>query len=105
MTRILICLFALALAGCGLMTKRVPVVTEAPKCVVPSGLLAGCSKPSAIFPGITFDDLADALRRDRNSLEECTARFEDLANAVLGCNSLLDTHNAAVRAINDAAKK
>jgi hypothetical protein len=105
MMRILICLLALAISGCGLMTKRVPVVTEAPKCVVPAGLLAGCSKPAAIAQGLTFDDLVDVLKRDRNSLEACTVRFEDLANAVAGCNSLLDTHNAAVRAINDAAKR
>jgi hypothetical protein len=106
MTRILICLLALALSGCGLFTKHVPVVREAPQCdLSKTGLLAGCRKPAEINPGMTFDDLVGVLRQDRDSLENCALRFQDLANALATCNTVIDAHNATLRAINDAEKK
>jgi hypothetical protein len=106
MTRILIWLLALALSGCGLFTKHVPVVREAPKCdLTKTGLLTECRKPAEIKPGMTFDDLAGVLRTDRDSLENCALRFQDLANALATCNTVIDAHNAALRAINDEEKK
>ncbi len=105
MKRILICVMSCVMTGCSLFTTRVPVVREAPKCVVPPGLLAGCAKPAEIAQGLTFEDMADVLRRDRFSLQQCTTRFDDLVDAIAGCNTVLDTYNATVRAINDATKK
>jgi hypothetical protein len=106
MMRILICLLALAISGCGFMTKRVPVVREAPQCdLTKTGLLAGCRKPAEIKPGITFDGLVDVLTQDRNSLENCALGFQDLVNALATCNTVIDAHNATLRAINDEEKK
>jgi hypothetical protein len=105
MMRILICLAALTISSCGFMTKRVPVVREAPKCELTPGLLAECRKPAEIKPGMTFDDLVGVLRQDRDSLENCTTRFQDLASALATCNGVIDAHNATLRAINDEEKK
>ena len=85
MKKIIATCFALAaLAGCA---TEVPEVKVAPTCDVPPALLAACGAPADIKVGITFGELLEVSRRDREALRECTQRHDELARAIAACKA------------------
>lgn len=97
MQRLAICLALLASAGCA---TSVPVVKEALKCEVPADMLAACGAPAAIKPGVTYGEMIEVTRQDRESLRACALRHKSLAEAITACNSGIDKFNAEIRDIN-----
>jgi hypothetical protein len=77
--------FALAaLGGCATETPEVKV---AQTCDVPAALLAPCGAPADIKVGVTFGEMIEVSRRDREALRECTQRHEALARAIAACKA------------------
>jgi hypothetical protein len=99
MKRILVCLILAALCGCS-TTVAVPEVKEALKCDVSPSLLATCGSPAEIRQGITFGEMIDVSRRDRDALRECALRQQGLTRAVAACSDNIERYNAQIRAIN-----
>jgi hypothetical protein len=98
MKRMLACLAFAALCGCS--TVSVPEVKEALKCDMSPALLAACGAPADIRQGITFGEMIEVSRRDRDALRECALRQQGLAHAVAACSDSIDKYNAQIRAIN-----
>lgn len=98
MKRALICL--ISAASCGCTSIAVPVVKEALKCEAPASMLATCGSTAAINEGITFGELIEMSRRDRDALNECALRHKSLADAVAACNDNIENYNAEIRKIN-----
>jgi hypothetical protein len=99
MRRILLCaLLAAALPAC--TTTTVPVVKEAQKCVPAAALLEPCGEPADVRAGITYGELIDASRGDREKLKACALRQRSLAAALTDCNGSIDKYNADIREIN-----
>lgn len=85
MRKIIATCFALvALSGCA---SDAPEVKATPTCDVPAALLAACRAPAEIKVGITFGELLDVSRRDREALAECTQRHEALSRAITACRA------------------
>jgi hypothetical protein len=95
MKRILVVLMSAAACGCAPMA--VPVVKESLTCDVSSGLLQACGESASIKQGITFGEMIEVSRRDRQTLAECARNHKDLAAAVARCKETVDKHNAAIR--------
>jgi len=85
MKKIIATCFALAaLGGCA---TEVPEAKQVSACDVPPALLATCGAPGDIKVGITFGELLEVSRRDREALRECTQRHEALSHAIAACNA------------------
>jgi hypothetical protein len=95
MNRILICL--LSAASCGCTPMAVPVVKQSLSCEFTAGLLQSCGDAADIRQGITFGEMIEVSRRDRQVLKECAQSHKDLAGEVAKCKENVDKHNAAVR--------
>lgn len=91
----------LSLIGC---TTYVPTVTPALKCEPPTALLQGCSAPLALKDGISYSELLVAYQADRQALQRCAVQLEALKQAVSTCNATIDSHNAELAKLNEAAK-
>jgi hypothetical protein len=94
MKRILICLISAASFGC---TTAVPVVKRAPKCNVTAEQLTACGDPALIKQGVTFGELVDLSRLDRETLRQCALKQKSLASLVAACNALIDSYNAEIK--------
>jgi len=95
MKRILICV--ISAASCGCTPMAVPVVKQSLTCDVSFGLLQACGDAAAVKQGITFGEMIEVSRRDRQTLEECARSHKDLAAAVAKCKESVDKHNAGIR--------
>ena len=93
------CLALAALGGCA---TAVPEVKDALTCDVPPALLAACDVPAGIKVGITYGELIEVSRRDREALRECALRHDALSHAIAACSDNIATYNAQIRAINAA---
>lgn len=94
MKRILTCLISAACFGC---TTAVPVVKKAPKCTVTQGQLTACGDLAVIKQGITFGEMIDLSRLDRDTLKQCALKQKELASIVTQCNALIDSYNAEIK--------
>ncbi|MFW2373816.1 MAG: hypothetical protein ACN4GM_11900 [Gammaproteobacteria bacterium] len=103
MKGVLICL--ISALSCSCSPIAVPVVKEALKCEAPADLLAACGGSDLINEGITFGELIEISRRDRDALNECVLRHKSLADAVTACNENIENYNAEIRKINDRNAK
>ncbi len=95
MKRILICLIAAAACGCTPMA--VPVVKQSLSCDVSADLMQACADAAPIKEGVTFGEMIDVSRRDRQTLKQCAQIHKDLAGAVAKCKESVDKHNASIR--------
>ena len=95
MKRILICL--LCAASCGCTPMAVPVVKESLTCEFSASVLQSCGEAADIKPGVTFGEMIEVSRRDRQVLKECAQSHKDLAGEVAKCKENVDKHNAAIR--------
>ena len=94
----LLCL--MTAVSCGCSSIAVPVVKEALTCEAPAGILADCIDTAAINKGISFGELIEITRRDRDALNECVLRHKSLVDVVTACNENIEDYNAEIREIN-----
>jgi hypothetical protein len=92
-------LLSAAFSGCT-TTVRVPVVKEALRCKPSPELFAACGAPGVIQQGITFGEMIDMSRSDREKLRECALRHKFLADAIADCNDKIDKYNAEIDQFN-----
>jgi len=98
MRTILLCaLLCAALPAC---TTAVPVVREAQKCAPSAAMLEACGQAAEIRAGITFGEMIEVSRGDREKLRACAPRQKTLAATIAECNSNIDKYNAEIREIN-----
>jgi hypothetical protein len=104
MKRILICL--ISAASCACTPMAVPVVKQSLSCEFSASLLQSCGEAADIKQGVTFGEMIEVSRRDRQILKECAQSHKDLAGEVAKCKENVDKHNAAIREdeARDAAK-
>jgi len=105
MKRMLICLSVVACSGCA--GTVVPVVTESLECDPPAAMLQTCDEPVPIKEGITYGEMIDVSRRDRESLMACARRQKSLADTAATCARGIKQYNEKIREISarDAAAK
>ena len=72
-----------ALGGCATEGPEVKGQT----CEVPPALLAACGAPADIKVGVTFGEMIEVSRRDRETLRECAERHDALSHAIAACNA------------------
>ena len=85
MRKIIATCFALAaLGGCA---TAAPEVKEALTCDVPPAMLAPCAAPADIRVGVTFGEMMEISRRDREALRECALRQDALSRAIAACKA------------------
>jgi hypothetical protein len=84
----------------------VPVVKQSLTCDVPPNVLQACGDAAAVKQGITFGEMIEVSRRDRQTLDVCAQSHKDLAGAVAKCKESVDKHNERVKEdeARDAAK-
>jgi len=78
------CFALAALGGCA---TAVPDAKVAPTCDVPPALLAACGAPADIKVGVTFGEMMEISKRDREALRECTQRHDALSQAIAACKA------------------
>src|SRR5258705_10306444 len=99
MKRIPICLISAAClsAAGGCTPMAVPVVKQSLSCDVAADLLQACAESAPIKDGVTFGEMIEVSRRDRQTLKQCAQSHKDLAGAVAKCKESIDKHNASIR--------
>jgi len=102
MRRILALLAAVILSGC---CRSVPVIKEAIPCKPPQELSGSCDLPVKIEEGITYDELLRLVQKDREHLNTCGRRYEDLVKLINACNEEIDKHNQRIQEINAIIKQ
>jgi hypothetical protein len=81
----------LAFLVCGCQT--VPVIPDPLPCPISDAILKeSCSKPSPLPVGLTYSDLINALKEDRNALLKCAAHDQQLKSAIQDCNAELEKY-------------
>lgn len=95
------------IALCGCAAPLPPVVRESLRCEIPASMLEHCTEPIKIEEGITYAQIIDVVREDRENLRICVQRQESLGEAATVCKAAVDKHNQEVREINarNAAQK
>ena len=97
--RLLACLAAAAAAACS-TPVAVPVVKEAQRCEPAAALLAACGEPVPIKTGVTFGEMMELSRQDREALRACALRQKSLAEAITECTARIEKYNAEIREFN-----
>lgn len=98
MRKILMCaLLCAVLPAC---TTAVPVVREAQKCAPSAVMLEACGEAAEVKAGITFGEMIEVSRGDREKLKACALRQKTLAATIAECNASIDKYNAEIREIN-----
>ncbi len=97
--RLLACLAA-AVAGACAAPVAVPVVKEAQRCEPAAAMLAACSEPAPIKAGVTFGEMMDLSRQDREALRACALRHKSLAESIADCKVRIENYNTEIREIN-----
>ena len=97
--RVLAGLAAAATAACT-TTVAVPVVKEAQQCEPAAAMLAACSEPAPIKAGVTFGEMMELSRQDREALRACALKHKSLADAMADCKARIDNYNAEIRELN-----
>jgi hypothetical protein len=94
----------LLLAGLGGCTHYVPTLAPSMSCDLPASLTTRCDGPEAITGEITYGELIQIAQRDRQRLQLCGVKQQDLLKAVDTCRSAIAAHNAELDKINLANK-
>lgn len=98
-TEMLACLAAVAMVACS-TPVAVPVVKEAQQCEPAAAMLAACGEPAAIKAGVTFGEMMELSRQDRETLRACALRHQSLAESIADCKARIAKYNADIRELN-----
>ena len=94
---LLLMMMLLALAGCA-HERQVVTADAMKKCEIPAALREACPNAVALPMDITYGELVDRYRVDRESLRRCSLQRDDLAAAMEICNAAIDKHNVELAA-------
>ena len=89
-------LLAFFISGC----QTVPVIPDPLPCPISDAILMeSCSKPSPLPEGLTYSDLINALKEDRNALVKCAAHDQQIKSAIQNCNAELEKYKKRLHEI------
>lgn len=78
------------------------VVKEVPPCVEDiEEYFHDCGQPTPITSGITYEELVDAMRKDRNSLQLCILENKKISSTLKECDIQIKKFN---KEVNDLKK-
>jgi hypothetical protein len=90
----------LVLAFLASACQTVPVIPDPLPCPISDAILKeSCSKPSTLPGGLTYSDLINALKEDRNALVKCAAHDQQLKSAIQDCNAELEKYKQRLHEI------